>query len=284
MSTGMSVPRPRLPGLDVADSALLASLLEEAPVGFAFIGPDGGVRRMNQAMAWLLGVDGAGRADTADQTDLDGIAPVRAWPPDLAEAAESALSRLAAGDRQVPNTEHALAAPAAAGAGGNGAQRYWSFSWFPSKDGDVSGVGTISVEVTQQRLAAEALRRSEERYRSLVQAGAQVVWVTRPDGEIAEDSPEWRSITGQTAEEYLSKGWLDAIHSDDRERVEASWRECVRTGKVFDSRYRVRSRTGSYRHYDVRAVPIERDGRIIEWMGASTDVTAQREAEEMRGG
>jgi serine phosphatase RsbU (regulator of sigma subunit) len=78
-------------------------------------------------------------------------------------------------------------------------------------------------------------------------------------------------------------GWLEAIHSDDRERVEAAWRDCVRSGKVFDSRYRVRSRTGSYKHYDVRAVPIERDGKIIEWMGASTDVTAQREAEEMRG-
>ena len=137
--------------------------------------------------------------------------------------------------------------------------------------------------MTPQHQAAEALRRSEERYRSLVQAGAQVVWVTRPDGEIAEDSPEWRWITGQTAEEYLSKGWLEAIHSDDRERVEAAWRDCLRSGKVFDSRYRVRSRTGSYRHYDVRAVPIERDGKIIEWMGASTDVTAQREAEEMRG-
>ena len=33
----------------------------------------------------------------------------------------------------------------------------------------------------------------------------------------------------------------------------------------------------------MRAVPIERDGRIIEWVGASTDVTGQREAEEMRG-
>ena len=55
------------------------------------------------------------------------------------------------------------------------------------------------------------------------------------------------------------------------------------TGKVFDSRYRVRTKSGSYRHYDVRAVPIERDGKIIEWVGASTDVTGQREAEEMRG-
>jgi PAS domain S-box-containing protein len=213
------------------------------------------------------------------------------WPPDLAEAAAVAVRRVQAGDKPAPSTEHAVARPAGNGSaeGLAGAAsfpvRQWTFSWFAShdRDGDVSGVAVIAVEVTQQYEAAEALRRSEERYRSLVQAGAQVVWVTRPDGEIAEDSPEWRWITGQTTEEYLSKGWLEAIHPDDRERVEAAWQDSIGSGKVFDSRYRVRSRTGSYRHYDVRAVPIERDGKIIEWVGASTDVTAQREAEEMRG-
>jgi PAS domain S-box-containing protein len=276
MSTGMSVPRPRLPGLDVSDSALLAGLLHEAPLAFAFIGPDGLVGRMNQVMASLLG---GGEADEASKDTI------QAWRPDLAAAAQAAIASVAAGNRPAAQTEHGFAAPPGDTAGDPAAPaRFWSFSWFPSKDGEVSGVGAIAVEVTQQhQAAAEALQRSEERYRSLVQAGAQVVWVTRPDGEIAEDSPEWRWITGQTAEEYLSKGWLDAIHSDDRDRVEAGWRDCVRSGKVFDSRYRVRSRSGSYRHYDVRAVPIERDGRIIEWMGASTDVTAQREAEEMRG-
>jgi PAS domain S-box-containing protein len=109
------------------------------------------------------------------------------------------------------------------------------------------------------------------------------VWVTTPTGKIAEDSPEWRSITGQTIDEYLGSGWLDAIHPEDRERVEHEWLDCVDTGKVFEGRYRVRTKSGSYRHYDVRAVPIERDGKIVEWVGASSDVTGQREAEEMRG-
>ena len=55
------------------------------------------------------------------------------------------------------------------------------------------------------------------------------------------------------------------------------------TAARFSTAVPGRTKTGSYRHYDVRAVPIERDGKIIEWVGASTDVTAQREAEEMRG-
>jgi PAS domain S-box-containing protein len=170
-------------------------------------------------------------------------------------------------------------------------------SWFPVHDatGQVFGIGLVmlnvagpspgmSTEAVEAAAAAAAeLKRSEERYRSLVQGGAQVVWVAAPDGAMKEDSPEWRWITGQSVEEYTGSGWLASVHPEDRERVERDWRECVRTGKIFDDRYRIRTKNGSYRHYDVRAVPIERDGKIVEWVGASTDVTSQREAEEMRG-
>jgi PAS domain S-box-containing protein len=276
MSAGTSVPRPRPSGLEMADSALLSSLLLEAPVGFVFLGPDCRLVRMNKAMSALSGGPEAAQL---------GRTPAELWPPDLAAAAEDAVRAVGLGERPAAQTEHAVA-DSGSGAGGNGrerAVRYWSFSWFPSSDGEVGGVAAIAVDTTAKHETAEALRRTEERYRSLVQAGAQVVWVTSPDGDIAEDAPEWRSITGQSAEEFRQEGWLAAVHEDDRDRVEAAWRDCVRSGKVFDCRYRVRSRTGSYKHYDVRAVPIERDGRIIEWIGASTDVTAQREAEEMRG-
>ncbi len=160
-----------------------------------------------------------------------------------------------------------------------------ALSWFAAHgpDGTVTGVTMIAQDVAGESASAEAVRRSRERYRSLVQAGNQVVWVTNQAGEVAEDSPEWRWITGQSVEDYLADGWLAAIHPNDRDRIERDWRDCITTGTVFDGSYRVRTKTGSYRHYDVRAVPIERDGAIIEWMGASTDVTGQREADEMRG-
>ncbi len=344
MSKETPAPRARVSGLDVSDSALLGTLLREAPIGFAFFGPDLRFRRINQALAGLDGLD------------LDahlGLLPSQVWPGTLATRVESAVRHVLAegqplfesnqpvaavssatpaaagpgqaangraagapdgqaqesdasageaqaGEAQAADAAEADARPAPGRAAANGHPadlapaatrqpprdaRHWAFSWFPSHDpeGNVAGVALIAVDVTDRQNSAEAVRRSEERYRSLVQAGAQVVWVTTPTGEIAEDSPEWRWITGQSLEEYLGNGWLDAIHPEDRERVDREWRECVQAGKVFDSRYRVRTKTGSYRHYDVRAVPIERDGRIIEWVGASTDVTGQREAEEMRG-
>jgi len=273
--------------MDVSDSALLATLLREAPIGFAFFGTDLCFRRVNRSLARLYGRNG---------TDHIGRPPSRVWPEPLAERAEAAIRKVLAEDQPLFESDQPISmlkGGGRAGAENGGAEhpgalsqaRHWSFSWFPSHDpgGAISGVALIAVDVTERRNSEEAVRRSEERYRSLVQAGAQVVWVTTPTGEIAEDSPEWRWITGQSLEEYLGNGWLDGVHPEDRERVERDWTECVGAGKVFDSRYRVRTKNGSYRHYDVRAVPIERDGKIIEWVGASTDVTAQREAEEMRG-
>ena len=93
----MSVPRPRLSGLDLSDSALLAGALHEAPIGFAFIGLDMRIRRVNQTMARLAG---------REQADSVGSTPEQAWPPDLAAAAEAAVRQVAAGERPAPQTEH----------------------------------------------------------------------------------------------------------------------------------------------------------------------------------
>jgi PAS domain S-box-containing protein len=297
MSTDTSVPQPRVSGLGASDSALLDTLLREAPIGFALFGTDLRFRRVNRTLARLHGVS---------PEDYLGRLPGEVWPAQLAARAEAALRHVLAEDQPVLEADQPVpeagpphaerrgpvvagqtpVVPAARGGGGSpGRERHWAFSWFPCHDSEASiiGVVLIAADITDRQHSAEAVRRSEARYRSLVQAGAQVVWTTTPTGEVAEDSPEWRGITGESLEEYLGNGWLDAIHPEDRDRVERAWQECVRTGKVFHNRYRVRTKTGSYRYYEVRAVPIERAGKIVEWVGASTDVTAQREAEEMRG-
>jgi PAS domain S-box-containing protein len=288
-----SVPRQR----DTSDAALVDMLMLEAPVGLALFGPDLRFRWVNAALTRFAEKPGA------EPSGLHGLLPSQAWPEPAGAQAEAALRRVL--DDGAPLTERGYpvlsASPTAGPAGDSAAAPPPSpapadadisgcASWFPVHDatGQVFGVGLIMLNVSglstdAAEAAAAEIKRSEERYRALVQGGAQVVWVATPDGEMKEDSPEWRWITGQSEEEYTGYGWLGSIHPEDRERVERDWRECVRTGRIFDDRYRIRTKAGSYRHYDVRAVPIERDGQIIEWVGASTDVTSQREAEEMRG-
>ncbi|WP_259405360.1 PAS domain-containing protein, partial [Microbispora sp. H10830] len=122
-----------------------------------------------------------------------------------------------------------------------------------------------------------------ERLATLLDIQSQILWIASPGGAVAEDAPQWRAITGQGLEEYLAHGWLDAVHPDDRPGTEEAWREALRRQTSFEWSYRVRTRASGYRHFEVRAVPIIRHGQVVEWVGANTDVTPQREAEEMHG-
>ncbi|MGB6575220.1 MAG: SpoIIE family protein phosphatase [Trebonia sp.] len=263
--------------LDDFESWLPDAMLRDAPAGVAFLGTDLRFGWVNAALARLFG---------HDQAEFPGRPMAEVWPAKDTAKAEAALRQVLAEDR--PATE-ASEDPAS--------NRV--YHWFPVHGPDGAQIGAGLIVVAEAVAAAPAngtvtdsptglsseaaLRRSEERYRALAQGGAQVVWVASPDGVMLEDSPEWRWITGQTEEEFLDGGWLDSIHPEDRDRVQRDWRESLRSGRIFDDRFRMRTKAGAYRHYDVRAVPIERDGKIAEWVGACTDVTSQREAEEMRG-
>jgi PAS domain S-box-containing protein len=277
MSADTSVPKHQeAVELDDFESWLPDAMLRDAPAGVAFLGMDLRFGWVNAALARLYG---------HDQAEFPGRPMAEVWPAKDTAKAEAALRQVLAEDR-----------PATGASEDPTSNRV--YHWFPvhGPDGAQIGAGLIVAEavaaapangtVTDSAtgLSSEAaLRRSEERYRALAQGGAQVVWVASPDGVMLEDSPEWRWITGQTEEEFLDGGWLDSIHPEDRDRVQRDWRESLRSGRIFDDRFRMRTKAGAYRHYDVRAVPIERDGKIAEWVGACTDVTSQREAEEMRG-
>ena len=244
------------------------AVLRDAPAGMAFLDTRMCFVWVNQALAAMYGLQAA---------DFTGQPTAAVWPEVIAARAEAALHRVL--EEGHPATE------TFAGSASDPVRAERVFHWFGvhGPDGELAGAGLIVIEDAIGPATQEALRRSEERYRALVQGGAQIIWVSAPDGEMLEDSAEWRWITGQTVEEFLGNGWLDSIHPEDRERVERDWRDCLTTGRIFDERFRMRTRGGSYRHYDARAVPIERDGKIAEWAGACTDVTSQREAEEMRG-
>ncbi|MFL5382761.1 MAG: MHYT domain-containing protein [Longimicrobiaceae bacterium] len=126
----------------------------------------------------------------------------------------------------------------------------------------------------------EALRRSEDRFRSLVVATAQIVWTTGADGRFSGDEPEWAAFTGTAPEQYGGWGWLQSVHPADREAAVARWRAALESRTLHEAQYRLRRHDGEFRDMEVRAVPVlEPGGRVREWVGADTDVTERRNAE-----
>ncbi|GAA5060287.1 SpoIIE family protein phosphatase [Thermocatellispora tengchongensis] len=271
MSAETSVPRPRESGVEISDAGLLDGLILQSPYAFAFLDLDGRFQRVNGIFAQVAGVPAE---------DLLGRAPGEVLSADLTAVIESAVHDVAETGRTVEGSDLRIRVRSA-----DGASRHWALTFSPVHDDErvLRAVVLVGVDVTESRETEEQLRRSEERYRSLVEAQSQLVWITSPSGAVLEDAPQWRAITGQGLEEYLAHGWIEAVHPDERAQTEEAWREALRGRTMFEWNYRVRTRASGYRHFEVRAVPIMRHGRVVEWVGANTDVTPQREAEEMRG-
>jgi PAS domain S-box-containing protein len=139
-----------------------------------------------------------------------------------------------------------------------------------------------NARVYSELTRAEAkLRKSEERYRSLVEATAEIVWTRNRSGEFDEPQPTWTAFTGQPFEALSGTGWLEKVHPDDREKVDREWRRVVTTKtSLYELEYRLQRHDGAYRTVLVRGVPVlDKQKQIREWVGISVDVTEQREAE-----
>ncbi|HVF95357.1 MAG TPA: CheR family methyltransferase [Sphingomonas sp.] len=152
---------------------------------------------------------------------------------------------------------------------------------YRSIDNFISGTVVTFTDLTAVHRAETALRESEERFRNLVGSWAQAIWETEADGTITQDSPTWRAQTGQTIDEWLGHGWIDAIHPDDRDDASLYWREALASGRLLSREFRVRRPDRSWSWSNVLAAPLlGEDGSIRKWVGMNIDITVRREAQE----
>jgi PAS domain S-box-containing protein len=159
---------------------------------------------------------------------------------------------------------------------------YYDIYDYPFTDTDGSPlIMEIGVDVSAHKKTQEALRKSEERYRSLTVATSQVTWTTDAQGQVIDDLPLWRSFTGQKTDELMGGGWIEAIHPDDRTATKNIWNHAVRSKTIYQTEFRVRRHDGVYRYMSACGVPVqEPDGSIREWVGTCTDITERRQTQD----
>ncbi len=255
-----------------ASAALLASVLDNAPVGLGFLDPSLRLRHLNRSLAAM----GESALPVTLGGDLWEVAPT------LREELEPRLrAALKAG---LPLTGVEVAARGRAAA----TRHEYEFAFFPLPDAPAQaqgsaqggGAGLVVSDITTRKRAERRLRDSEERYRTLIQTSAAMVWTATPEGAFTGMQTSWNNFTGQTNQQSTGMGWLDAVHPDDREAVEHCWRHATRTAQSYAQDYQVRRADGAWRIMDVCAVPIMDDDEVREWVGTHTDITERRRAEE----
>lgn len=133
----------------------------------------------------------------------------------------------------------------------------------------------------QARACAERkMAANTRRFRGLVKATNSLIWSASAEVDIIEPQLDWNAFTGQTFEQSKGKGWLEAVHPDDRAELQAKVEEMCSVFTNKHAEYRIRRADGQYRHMAGHAVPIFDDqGKMKEWSGGLTDITDRKQVE-----
>ncbi|MEA2655714.1 MAG: hypothetical protein QOI23_1079, partial [Chloroflexota bacterium] len=139
-------------------------------------------------------------------------------------------------------------------------------------------VGT-GMDVTEQEQLTEALRKSEENFRLVVDGIAALVVVTNPESKVEFINQQVLEYFDKTREEVKDRWPSEAVHPDDRDAACAGWMEAVQGGHPFEIDHRLRRHDGVYRWFRMRGRPSrDSQGRIIRWYSMLTDIDERKKA------
>lgn len=150
-------------------------------------------------------------------------------------------------------------------------------------DGTLRGYGMVTRDMSERRLAHEALRLNEEKFRSLVNHIPDAVWTVNADGEALFMSGNAERIYGLTGDELKAPGaalGADRIHPDDATRLRDAWAALFARQQRFEVECRYAHRDGRRVWLLLRASAIyEKDGRLVA-DGITSDITERKRAED----
>ncbi len=165
----------------------------------------------------------------------------------------------------------------------DGEYRWFVVNAFSLKDesGQVIKIYGAATDIHELRIMHEALRESEEKFRTLADAAPALIWHNNPRGENVFINQYFLDFTGKTAEEIRGEGWQEIVHPEDAEDYINGYLEAVREGRSWSDQNRIRRYDGEWRWFDNYAAPLsDAGGAYLGHVGITIDITERRKAEK----
>ncbi|QQE67410.1 multi-sensor hybrid histidine kinase (plasmid) [Leptolyngbya sp. BL0902] len=141
-------------------------------------------------------------------------------------------------------------------------------------------LGSVTDSTRYKRTEAH-LQASEARFEAIANLVPDFLWESEPDGFNTWCNQRWLDYTGQTLEQSLGRGWLEAVHPEDRAPSVLIQRDAVETGEPRREERRIRRHDGEYRWFVSNVSPIKNaEGHVIKVYGSVIDVHEERMALE----
>jgi PAS domain S-box-containing protein len=155
-------------------------------------------------------------------------------------------------------------------------------SFSHSKAGIPERMVGVAMDITDRKLAEEALRESEERFRLVANTAPVMIWMSGPDKLCTYVNKRWLEFTGKTIDTELGDGWSAGIHPEDMQRTLSAYYRAFDARETFQAEYRLRRHDGQYRWIlDTGVSRNNPDGSFAGYIGSAKDVTDRKAAEEM---
>jgi PAS domain S-box-containing protein/putative nucleotidyltransferase with HDIG domain len=145
--------------------------------------------------------------------------------------------------------------------------------------GKVMRVVTVVHDVTARRLAEEALRESEEKYRDLVENIDDIIYATDEHGTITYIAPRIEDVGGYATSEIIGRPFLEFVHKEDIPYMRDKFEQDL-SGRAEPHEYRAVNKAGKVRWVHVSSRPFFKGTRVVGLRGVLTDITSRKHAEE----
>ncbi len=143
------------------------------------------------------------------------------------------------------------------------------------------GVVCYFYDMTPQRQTERALRKSEERYRAVVESQTEMVCRFEPGGKILFANAAYAHAFGADAETLEGANFWDIVADADREAVRAMLTQLTPDRPDIRIENRIKGADGvRWTQWTNRAIRFDKAGRVAEAQSAGLDITDRKRAEE----